>query len=477
MKHNFALPPTVKHLLTAEPDGREVELCAWVRSRRDSKNISFLNVNDGSCVSGIQVVIDENVCEAMSEATFSDIDNGASLRLCGTLVASQGAGQAVEILASHLELLGPARDYPLQKKRHSFEFLREISHLRSRSNSIGAVMRVRNKLSMLVHEFFQQHGFYYVHTPIITVSDAEGAGELFQVESLAYGNGENDGAAKPGSEGPRKKRPHFFGQKAYLTVSGQLEGEAYAHSHGRIYTFGPTFRAEESNTARHLAEFWMIEPEMAFLELDGLMELAEAFIRFLIEGILQSCSDELDLLNRWIEPELLSSLNSVIQSERFTRISYTEAIKLLQGAVAAGKKFRYPVAWEDGLQTEHERWLTEEHYRQPVIVYDYPAAGKAFYMKQNADGKTVRGMDVLVPRLGEIIGGSQREDDYEKLYRRILADGLDSESLGWYLDLRRFGGAPHSGFGLGFERMLQYVTGMKNIRDVIPFPRSIGQAF
>ena len=472
MSHNFAMPDfampaTVKQLLATAPGGQEIELCAWVRSRRDSKSISFLNVNDGSCVSGIQVVVDEG----SRKAAFSQIDNGASVRVRGKLVASQGAKQAVEIQGSDVELLGSALEYPLQKKRHTFEFLREISHLRSRSNSIGAVMRVRNRLSILVHEFFQQHGFYYIHTPIITVSDAEGAGEMFQVESTAY-----QATAARKQEDAEKKRRHFFGQEAYLTVSGQLEGEVYAHSHGRIYTFGPTFRAEESNTARHLAEFWMIEPEVAFLELDGLMELAEAFIRYLIGGTLQHCTEELELLNQWIEPELLSSLNSVMQSQRFVRVSYTEAIELLQGAVANGKKFNYRVAWEDGLQTEHERWLAEAHYQQPVIVYDYPAEGKAFYMKQNADGKTVRGMDVLVPRLGEIIGGSQREDDYDKLRSRILANGMEQEHYQWYLDLRRFGGTPHSGFGLGFERTLQYLTGMKNIRDVIPFPRAIGQA-
>ncbi len=467
--HSFTMPLTVKQLLSTPVEqvgNQEVTLCAWVRSRRDSKNISFLNVNDGSCVSGIQVVVDDS-CR---NETFAQIENGASVRLKGTLVPSQGAGQAVEIQARHIELLGAAAEYPLQKKRHTFEFLREISHLRSRSNSIGAVMRVRNRLSMLIHEFFQQHGFYYIHTPIITVSDAEGAGELFQVESTAYLGSETTAE-------PQKTRQHFFGQSAYLTVSGQLEGEVYAHSHSRIYTFGPTFRAEQSNTARHLAEFWMIEPEVAFLELEGLMELAEAFVRYLIAGTLEHCAEELELLNKWIEPGLLDSLNSVVQSERFVRVSYTEAIALLQDAVAKGKKFEYRVAWQDGLQTEHERWLTEEHYQQPAIVYDYPAEGKAFYMKQNTDGRTVRGMDLLVPRLGEIIGGSQREDNYEKLHARMLANDMEIERYQWYLDLRRFGGTAHSGFGLGFERMLQYLTGMKNIRDVIPFPRAMGQAF
>ena len=466
----FTLAPNVKELLAStNPGGKlaeDIELCAWVRSRRDSKNICFLNLNDGSCVSGIQVVVD-NDCRSVCD-DFEQVDNGASVRVRGILVASEGQGQAVEIRAQSVELLGvaPQGEYPLQKKRHSFEFLREISHLRSRSNSIGAVMRVRNRLSILVHEFFQQHGFYYVHTPIITVSDAEGAGELFQVESTA---------CLKETEG--KRRDHFFGQEAYLSVSGQLEGEVYAHSHARIYTFGPTFRAEESNTARHLAEFWMIEPEVAFMELDALMGLAEAFIRHLVAGVLADCAEELELLDKWIEAELLSSLNGLIRSQEFVRVSYTDAIQLLKAASAAGRKFEYRPVWEDGLQTEHERWLTEEHFKQPVIVYDYPAAGKAFYMKQNADGRTVRGMDVLVPRLGEIIGGSQREDDYDKLKARMLSDGMELERYQWYLDLRRFGGTPHSGFGLGFERMVQYVTGMKNIRDVIPFPRAIGQAY
>ncbi|WGK68728.1 asparagine--tRNA ligase [Candidatus Haliotispira prima] len=485
----FTMPATVKEILAAEAKGQEVELHAWVRSCRDSKNISFLNLNDGSCVSGIQVVVDEECRKASPAFAQTDqinginqISNGASLRVKGRLVASQGNLQAVEIQASGIELLGaaPQDTYPLQKKRHSFEFLREISHLRGRSNSIGAVMRLRNRLSMLVHEFFQQHGFYYIHTPIITVSDAEGAGEMFRVESsgcLDEGRGgESLGEKSAEEKSTGKKRKYFFGQEAFLTVSGQMEGEVYAHSHGRVYTFGPTFRAEESNTSRHLAEFWMIEPEVAFLELDGLMDLAEALVRHLIGGTLRHCAEELELLNKWIEPELLRSLQSVTESEHFVRISYTEAIALLEGAVQGGKKFDYRVAWEDGLQTEHERWLTEEHFRQPVIVYNYPAEGKAFYMKQNEDGKTVRGMDVLVPRLGEIIGGSQREDDYEKLKARMLADGMDPEHYQWYLDLRRFGGTPHSGFGLGFERIVQYVTGMKNIRDVIPFPRAVGQA-
>ncbi len=464
---SFRMNASIRELLNTEAKGQQIELSAWVRSRRNSKNINFLNLNDGSCVSGIQAVIDQEsraACPALSRLD-AEWNNGAAVRLQGLLSESQGSGQAVEIRVRSIELLGscPQEAYPLQKKRHSFEFLREISHLRSRSNSLGAVVRVRNRLSMLAHEFFQQHGFYYIHTPIITVLDAEGAGELFRVEP-------------PVCRQAAEKR-HFFGQEAFLTVSGQLESEVYAHSHSRVYTFGPTFRAEESNTTRHLAEFWMIEPEVAFLELKGLMELAEAFIRHLIEGALQHCAEELELLNKWIEPELLSSLRTVMQSPRFVRVSYTQAIELLQDAIQKGRKFDYRVAWGGGLQTEHERWLTEEHFQQPVIVYDYPAEGKAFYMKQNADGKTVRGMDLLVPRLGEIIGGSQREDDYDKLKARMLADGMELRHYQWYLDLRRFGGTPHSGFGAGFERMVQYVTGMKNIRDVIPFPRAMGRAF
>ena len=480
MNNDFSMPPSVKQLLHScpvtftetylkdnEASIEEIELCAWVRNRRDSKNVTFLTVNDGSCVQGIQVVVDEE----RRDSLVPQIDNGASVKVRGFLVASQGGGQAVEILARSIELLGAAvqDEYPLQKKRHTFEFLREISHLRSRTNSIGAVVRVCNCLSILVHEFFQQHGFYYIHTPIITFSDAEGAGELFRVESTAYLEQSTEQNASPD-----RRRKHFFGKEAYLTVSGQLEGEVYAHSHGRIYTFGPTFRAEESNTTRHLAEFWMIEPEVAFLELNGLMELAEAFLRYLIRGTLEQCADELELLNKWVEPELLGSLNSVLESPQFIRLSYTEAYNLLREAVSEGKQFEYRVVWEDGLQTEHERWLTEEHFCQPVIVYDYPAEGKAFYMKQNSDGHTVRGMDVLVPRLGEIIGGSQREDNYEKLYARMLANSMEPEHYQWYLDLRRFGGTPHSGFGLGFERLVQYLTGIKNIRDVIPFPRAAG---
>ena len=460
-KHTeFHLNATIRQILESPAEGQELTICAWVRSRRDSKNISFLNINDGSCVSGLQVVIDQNCREAAGES-FAQLLNGASVRVSGRLVASQGKGQAAELQATQVELLGAAEQetYPLQKKRHGFEFLRELPHLRSRSNSIGAVMRMRSRLSMLVHEFFQQHGFCYLHSPIITLSDAEGAGEMFQVESMSY----------------LAKNRHFFGQEAYLTVSGQLEAEAYAHSHGRVYTFGPTFRAEESDTARHLAEFWMIEPEIAFVELEGLMDFAEACIRYLIGRTLEQCADELALLDKWIETGLIASLESVQSSAPFVRMSYHEAIERLQNAQQNGKHFVYPP--ESGLQTEHERWLTEEYCGRPVIVHDYPKEGKAFYMKQNADGQTVRGMDLLVPRLGEIIGGSQREDNLERLQARMEQDQIDLAHYRWYLDLRRFGAVPHSGFGLGFERLLQYVSGMKNIRDVIPFPRVLGRAF
>ena len=458
----FRLRPTIQQILESPAEGQELEICAWVRSRRDSKNVSFLNINDGSSVSGMQVVIEQNCREACGNS-FGRLLNGASVRVSGRLVASEGAGQSAELQAAQVELLGAAEAYPLQKKRHSFEFLREQCHLRSRSNSIGAVMRMRSRLSMLVHEFFQQHGFCYLHSPIITLSDAEGAGEMFQLESMSYQN--------------KAANRHFFGREAYLTVSGQLEAEAYAHSHGRVYTFGPTFRAEESDTARHLAEFWMIEPEVAFMELEGLMDFAEACIRYLIGRTLEQCADELALLDKWIEPGLIASLETVADSAAFVRMSYLEAIERLQNAEQNGKKFAYPPTWESGLQTEHERWLTEEYCGRPVIVYDYPKEGKAFYMKQNEDGRTVRGMDLLVPRLGEIIGGSQREDDAERLQARMQQDGIDLEHYRWYLDLRRFGAVPHSGFGLGFERLLQYVSGMKNIRDVIPFPRVLGRAF
>lgn len=457
MNKEYRLPPTIKELLQADCAQQDICIKAWVRSKRESKNVSFLNINDGSSPSGIQVVLAD---EALAQNDLSLVDNGASVACYGDLVASNGKEQSWELQASKVELIGasPAEDYPLQKKRHSFEFLREIAHLRGRSNSIGATMRIRNTLSYLVHQFFQERGFFYIHTPIITTSDAEGAGEMFNVESESY----------------QKEGRNFFGQPSFLTVSGQLEGEVYAHSHSRIYTFGPTFRAEESNTARHLAEFWMIEPEVAFCDINDLMELAEAFIRYLISGVLEQCSADLELLNRWIEPELISSLQSVVSSSEFVRISYTEAIEKLK---ASGESFEYKVEWGEALQTEHERWLSEVLYKAPLIVYNYPAEGKAFYMKQNEDGKTVRGMDLLVPRLGEIIGGSEREDNYDKLLQRMLTSGMEIEHYQWYLDLRRFGGTPHSGFGLGFERMVQYCTGMKNIRDVIPYPRAVGQAY
>lgn len=448
------LPPTIREQLNRGPR-TGVRIHAWVRSKRTSKNVSFLQLNDGSCLQGIQAVFEG---EALRDQ-LSGVENGAAVACAGDLIPSQSGTQQWELQARSIELYGSSPpEYPLQKKRHSLEFLREIIHLRSRTNTIGAATRVRSQLSRAVHEFFQTRGFFYIHTPIITLSDAEGAGEMFSVESTAYRNTDK----------------HFFSQEAFLTVSGQLEGEVYAHSHGRIYTFGPTFRAEESNTPRHLAEFWMIEPEVAFCNLNQLMQLAESFIRFLITKALEDCAEDLEFFDLRVEPGLLASLQSIRDSKAFVRISYTEAVRQLQ---KSGREFVYPPVWGESLQTEHERFLTEECYQMPTIVYDYPAAGKAFYMKQNDDGQTVRGMDLLVPRLGEIIGGSERENDYTKLKTRMESACLNLERYQWYLDLRRFGGTPHSGFGLGFERLIQYITGIKNIRDVIPFPRAAGQAF
>jgi len=455
----------IKELLQSSPGEEGVQVQGWCRTKRDSKNHAFLEINDGSSLKSIQIFIDKNL------PGFEDlgkVTTGASVTLTGNLVESPGKNQTVEVHATALQVLGeaPAEVYPLQKKRHSFEFLREIAHLRTRTNTFGAVMRVRNALSFAVHKYFQENNFVYVHTPIITASDCEGAGEMFQVTTLDMNNPPRD------EEGTIDYSQDFFGKEAHLTVSGQLNVETYAMALGDVYTFGPTFRAENSNTSRHLAEFWMIEPEMAFCNIEGNMDRAEDFLKYVLSYLLENCAEDMAFFDQWVEKGIIQNLKEVIQSQ-FHRVTYTEAVEKLQ---QSGKKFEYPVKWGEDLQSEHEKFLTEELYKGPVIVTDYPKEIKAFYMKLNEDGKTVRAMDVLVPRLGEIIGGSEREWDLEILTKRIEDLGLNKEDYWWYLDLRRYGSVPHSGFGLGFERLIQYVTGMQNIRDVIPFPRYPGNA-
>ncbi|RKX98471.1 MAG: asparagine--tRNA ligase [Spirochaetes bacterium] len=455
-------PSTIFSLLSSNGDSREVSAQGWIRTKRDSKNIIFFEINDGSCLSSIQVVVDKE-SGLVSEELNHKLLTGASVTVQGKLVTSQGKGQGVELLADEVKLIGESRaDYPLQKKRHSFEFLREIAHLRPRTNTFGAVTRVRNALSTAVHAFFQERGFLWIHTPIITGSDAEGAGNMFQVTTL---NMDNVPQLKDGSIDYQED---FFGRKSHLTVSGQLQVENFACSMSNVYTFGPTFRAENSNTTRHLSEFWMIEPEMAFCSLDGNRQMAEDFIKYLLSYVLNNCSEDMEFFNKWVQKGTIENLQKVVDSS-FTHMSYTEALKLLE---EADTKWEYKPSWGIDLQAEHEKYLTEEVIGGPVTLTDYPKDIKAFYMKQNDDGKTVRAMDVLVPRLGEIIGGSQREDNLEKLENRMNEMGMDSGEYDWYLDLRRYGSVPHSGFGLGFERIVQYVTGMQNIRDVIPFPRA-----
>jgi asparaginyl-tRNA synthetase len=454
----------VKEALAA-PIGTELTVNGWVRTRRDVGRISFAEVNDGSCLRNLQVVIGEGT---VSQEQISQITTGACISVKGTLVESPAPGQPVELKAHSVTILGPAdaATYPLSKKRHSFEYLREIAHLRLRSNTFGAMFRIRNALSFAIHKFFQERGFIYVHTPIITTSDCEGAGAMFGVTTLDLMN------LPRTPEGAVDYSQDFFGKPAYLTVSGQLEAEAFALAFTNVYTFGPTFRAENSNTPRHLAEFWMIEPEMAFCDLEGNRKLAEEFLKYLIATVLDECREDLELFNKWVDDTVLSTLEHVLRSP-FEHITYTEAIQLLQ---ESRQSFEYPPRWGADIQTEHERYLTETLFKRPVVVTDYPKEIKAFYMRLNDDGKTVRAMDVLVPRIGEIIGGSQREERYEVLLQRIHEMGLDERNYWWYLDLRRYGSAPHSGFGLGFERMMMFVTGMKNIRDVIPFPRTPGNA-
>ena len=450
----------VKDLLKMEP-GVEVLAKGWVRTKRGNKNVSFIALNDGSGINNIQIVVD---VARFNDELLKKITTGACIAAYGDLVKSQGSGQAVEIQAKELTLYGEAdpNTYPLQKKGHSMEFLRSIAHLRPRTNTFGAVLRIRHAMAFAIHKYFNDKGFVYLHTPLITASDCEGAGEMFQVTTLDLNNPPRK------EDGSIDYSQDFFGRQTSLTVSGQLEGELGAMALGEIYTFGPTFRAENSNTPRHLAEFWMIEPEMAFYEIEDNMALAEDFIKYLVRYALENCSDDLRFLNDMFDNELIARLESVVKTE-FVRLTYTEGIKILENS---GEKFEFPVSWGVDLQSEHERYLVEKHFKKPVIMTDYPKEIKAFYMKQNEDGKTVRGMDVLFPKIGEIIGGSEREASLEKLEARIDELGMSHSTLEWYLDTRRFGSAPHSGFGLGFERLLLFVTGMSNIRDVIPFPRT-----
>ena len=451
----------VKELLFAPVFGTDVLVKGWVRTKRGNKNIAFIALNDGSTINNIQIVADVS---SFDENLLKDITTGACIAVTGKLVESQGQGQNVEINAEKIELYGKsdAESYPLQKKGHSMEFLREHAHLRFRTNTFGAVFRIRHSMAYAIHKYFNDKGFYYLHTPIITGSDAEGAGEMFHVTTLDLKN-------LPLTEvGTIDFQNDFFGKETNLTVSGQLEGELGALALGEIYTFGPTFRAENSNTPRHLAEFWMIEPEMAFYDLDDNMDLAEDFVKYLIRYALDNCRDDLNFLNNMIDKGLLDRLRFVVEN-KFVRITYTEAVKIL---TESDRKWEYPVGWGRDLQAEHERYLVEEHFKRPVIIIDYPKEIKAFYMKQNDDGKTVGAMDVLFPGIGEIIGGSQREENYNRLLNRIKELKLPEKDLWWYLETRKFGTAPHSGFGLGFERLIVFMTGMSNIRDVIPFPRT-----
>ena len=452
----------------AKSVGSAVDAYGWVKTRRDSKGVHFVQLNDGSCFADLQVVIDAGV---IPENIMALATTGACLRVSGELVASPGAGQAVELKAHEVEVYGAAdpATYPLQKKGHTMEFLREIAHLRVRSNTFGAVFRVRNALSFAIHKFYQERGFLYVHTPIISGSDAEGAGAMFRVSTLDLMNLPRLPSGEPNFA------EDFFGKPAFLAVSGQLEAEIFALAFSKVYTFGPTFRAENSNTPRHLAEFWMVEPEMAFCDLDGNRKLAEEFLKYIIAYVLDHCREDLDFFQKRIDNTVLQTLEHVASSS-FEHVSYTEAVRLLEKATAGGRQWEFPVQWGTDLQSEHERYLTEEIFKKPVVVTDYPKEIKAFYMRLNDDGKTVRAMDVLAPRIGEIIGGSQREERHDVLLEKIRAQGLPEKDYWWYLDLRRYGTAPHAGFGLGLERMIMYVTGMKNIRDVIPFPRTPGYA-
>jgi len=454
----------ISEILKAEANGTTFTVMGWVRTRRDSKGgFSFIELNDGSCMQGLQIVAESSLPNY--ESDVRRIQTGCSIYVVGPLSFSPGKGQMVEIKAEKIEVIGwsDPETYPLQKKRHSFEFLRTIAHLRPRTNTFGAVARIRNAASLAIHTFFQEKGFIYLHSPVITGSDCEGAGETFRVTSL-------DLDRVPQKDGHADFSRDFFGIPANLTVSGQLEAEIYALALGDVYTFGPTFRAENSNTSRHLAEFWMVEPEMAFCDLEGNRDLAVDLLKYVFSWILEKCQEDMAFFNRFIDKTVVETLNTIV-SQDFEYMTYTEAVRLLEKAEA---HFEFPVGWGSDLQSEHERYLCEKAVQKPVVLVDYPKDIKAFYMKLNEDGKTVRAMDVLVPKIGEVIGGSQREDDYDTLHARIREAGLDPDAYWWYLDLRRFGTAPHAGFGLGFERLIQFITGLSNIRDVIPFPRTPG---
>ena len=445
-----------------------INVKGWVRTKRGNKNVAFIALNDGSTINNIQVVVD---IANFDEDTMKRITTGACLSVNGKLVKSVGAGQSVEIQATEILVYGEADPdtYPLQKKGHSMEFLRDIAHLRMRTNTFGAVNRIRHNMAFAIHTFFHNKGFFYFNAPLITGSDCEGAGEMFQVTTMDLNN------LSKNEDGSVDYSKDFFGKPTSLTVSGQLEGELAATALGAIYTFGPTFRAENSNTPRHLAEFWMVEPEMAFYDIDDLTALEEEFIKFCVKWALDNCMDDLQFLNKMIDNSLIERLQSVINTD-FVRLPYTEGVRILEEAVKNGHKFEFPVFWGADLASEHERYLVEQHFKKPVIMIDYPKEIKAFYMKQNEDGKTVQGTDVLFPQIGEIIGGSVREESFDKLTARMHELGLAEKDYGWYLDTRRFGSCPHAGFGLGFERLLLFVTGMQNIRDVIPFPRTPNNA-
>lgn len=476
------VPTLIRDILVSEPDGKNITVCGWVRTVRDSKNLVFIQVNDGSCFANIQLTFDrnnpsDNANTDSIEAELKKLNTGASIRAEGLLVPSPASGQAVEVTLEKLTCLGvcPPEEYPLQKNKMSMEYLRENAHLRARTNTFGAVYRMRNQMAFAVHSFFQERGFQYINAPEITCSDCEGAGEMFQVTTLSMEKIAEMGV-KAGLGGMKIKDAHkivdyskdFFGKKANLTVSGQLEAETLATALSRVYTFGPTFRAENSNTPRHLAEFWMIEPEMAFFTLEDDMDIQEEFIKYLLNWALTKCREDLEFFNKRIQPGLIEMLEHVVNS-KFKRISYTDAIAELE---KHADKFEFKPYWGCDIATEHERYLTEQIFKCPVMVYNYPKEIKSFYMKLNEDGKTVRAVDVLVPGIGEIIGGSEREENYDKLLAACKERNMDMSNYEWYLDLRRFGTVPHAGFGLGFERLIRYVTGMENIRDVIPYPRA-----
>ncbi|MBR2014477.1 MAG: asparagine--tRNA ligase [Alistipes sp.] len=455
----------IAEILKSGAVNTDIVVKGWVRTKRGNKNVAFIALNDGSCMANIQIVVDLAV---IPEEQLKAVTTGACLRVDGKLVESPASGQGVEVQAEKIEIYGTAdpETYPLQKKGHSLEFLRDIAYLRPRTNTFGAVLRIRHAMAYAIHKYFNDRGFYYLHTPLITGSDCEGAGAMFNVTTLDISNPPRT------EEGKVDYSQDFFGKPCNLTVSGQLEGELGGLSLGQIYTFGPTFRAEHSNTPRHVAEFWMIEPEMAFYELEDNMELAEDFLKYLIQYALDNCREDLEFMNKMWDKELIERLEFVLKND-FVRLDYTEGIEILK---ASGRKFEFPCEWGCDLQSEHERYLVEEHFKRPVILINYPKEIKAFYMKQNEDGKTVRAMDVLFPKIGEIIGGSEREADYGKLTARVRELGMNEQDVWWYLDTRRWGSAPHSGFGLGFERLLLFVTGMANIRDVIPFPRTPNNA-